>query len=81
MIRAVMFVEPGQRKWKLVAQSSKAYYGIIPALQEFSKDMEREMGELTASMNVGDNKRFSEKDKGFNDEDEQRCAHPRKRQS
>ncbi|KAG9186827.1 hypothetical protein G6011_09935 [Alternaria panax] len=79
MIRAVIFIEPGHKKWKLVAESSKAYYSIIPALQEFSKDLEREMGQLTGLMKIGDNKRFSERNEGLVDEDEQRCGHSRKR--
>lgn len=46
MIRAIAYLDADKATWKMVAQSSKAQYGIIPALQEFSKDLEREMASM-----------------------------------
>ncbi|KAI4707777.1 hypothetical protein J4E89_007405 [Alternaria sp. Ai002NY15] len=80
MIRAVTLSEPGTKKWTLVAESSKAYFGIIPALQEFTKDLEREMGKMTASMTVGNKRQRSDRDEGSTDQGEYISGYQRKRQ-
>jgi hypothetical protein len=80
MIRAVTLSEPGTEKWTLVAESSKAYSGIKPALQEFSKELEREMGNMTASMTVGNKRQRSERDEGSVDGGKYISGHQRKRQ-
>ena len=80
MIRAVTLSEPGTKKWTLVAESSRACFGIVPALQEFSKDLEREMGKMTASMIVGNKRQRSDKDEGSNDQVEYISGYQRKRQ-
>jgi len=80
MIRAVTLSEPGTKKWTLVAESSKAYFGIVPALQEFTKDLEREMGKMTASMTVGNKRQRSDKDEGLVDQGEYISGYQRKRQ-
>jgi hypothetical protein len=61
MIRAIVYTEPGHKKWKLMAESSHAYFGITPALQEFSKDLERNMGDMTAMLSMGEKRSFSER--------------------
>lgn len=38
---------PDKSKWKVVEESSKAQFGIVSALQEFSKDLERAMGRMS----------------------------------
>jgi len=80
MIRAVTLSEPGTQKWTLVAESSKAYFGIVPALQEFSKDLERQMGNMTASMTVDKKRQRNERDEGSIDQDEYMSGRSRKRQ-
>ncbi|KAI4947529.1 hypothetical protein J4E91_006349 [Alternaria rosae] len=80
MIRAVTLREPGTKKWTLVAESSKAYFGIIPALQEFTKDLEREMGNMTASMTVDNKRRRNERDEGSIDQGGYMSGRSRKRQ-
>ncbi|KAF1840785.1 uncharacterized protein K460DRAFT_420656 [Cucurbitaria berberidis CBS 394.84] len=52
-IRAIVYTEPGRRSFQLLAQSSKGHFGIIPALQEFTKELEREMGDMTATLSLG----------------------------
>jgi hypothetical protein len=61
MIRAIVYTEPGHKKWKLVAESSQAYFGITPALQEFFKDLERKMGDMTAMLSMGEKRSFSKR--------------------
>lgn len=80
MIRAVTLSEPGTKKWTLVAESSKAYFGIIPALQEFTKDLEREMGNRTASMTVDNKRQRNERYKGSIDQGGYMLGRSRKRQ-
>ncbi|KAH6392826.1 hypothetical protein HBI08_195820 [Parastagonospora nodorum] len=46
MIRAIVYLDADKTTWKMVAQSSKAQYGITSALQEFSKDLERAMANM-----------------------------------
>tara|TARA_R110002003_G_scaffold1577_4_gene23242 strand:- start:86 stop:577 length:492 start_codon:yes stop_codon:yes gene_type:complete len=46
MVRAIIYLNAEKTQWKIVAESSKAQFGILPALQEFSKDLEREMGRM-----------------------------------
>jgi hypothetical protein len=65
MIRAIVYTEPRKQKWKLMAESSRAYFGITPALQEFSKDLERKMGDMTAVLSVGEKRLFSDRDEEF----------------
>ncbi|KAI4660522.1 uncharacterized protein J4E78_005225 [Alternaria triticimaculans] len=69
MIRAVTLSEPGTKKWTLVAESSRACFGIVPALQEFSKDLERQMGNMTASMTVDKKRQRNERDEGSIDQE------------
>jgi hypothetical protein len=76
MIRAIVYTEPGHKKWRMVAESSRAYFGITPALQEFSRDLERKMGDMTAMLSMGEKRLFSERDEeeredGESDEDKQ----------
>ena len=80
MIRAVTLSEPGTKKWTLVAESSKAYFGIVPALQEFTKDLKREMGKMKASMTVGNKRQRSGRDEGSMDQGEYISGYQRKRQ-
>jgi hypothetical protein len=53
MIRAITYTSSDKTKWKVVAESSKAYFGILPALQEFTKDLEREMGRMSEQHGAG----------------------------
>jgi hypothetical protein len=46
MIHAITYLDADKATWKMVAQSSKAQYGITSALQEFSKDLERAMANM-----------------------------------
>lgn len=72
-ICAVVYMESGKRRPKLVAQISKAHFGITPALQEFSKDLERELGNMTAMLDIGKRKRTFDGDgEETNDRDESR---------
>jgi hypothetical protein len=76
MIRAIAYLTPDKTTWKVLARSSKAHYGITAALQEFSKDLEREMGRMADAevVHVSGRKRktrsglFGEEDEG-NDRD------------
>ncbi|KAF2833247.1 hypothetical protein CC86DRAFT_7156 [Ophiobolus disseminans] len=47
VIRAIVYLSADKSVWKVVAESSRAQFGILPALQEFSKDLEREMGRMS----------------------------------
>ncbi|EUC41419.1 hypothetical protein COCMIDRAFT_58264, partial [Bipolaris oryzae ATCC 44560] len=47
MIRAIIFTEATHEKWRLVTESSKPYFSLTRALQEFSKDLERQMEDMT----------------------------------
>ena len=47
IIRAIVYTEPSSGQWKVLAESSKAHFTINPALQEFTKDLEREIGTAT----------------------------------
>ncbi|KAI4686314.1 hypothetical protein J4E81_008666 [Alternaria sp. BMP 2799] len=80
MIRAVTLSEPGTKKWTLVAESSRACFGIVPALQEFSKDLERQMGNMTASMTVDKKRQRNERNEDSIDQDEYMSGRSRKRQ-
>jgi hypothetical protein len=41
-----VYLVPDKMRWEVVAESSKAQFGILPALQELTKDLEREMGRM-----------------------------------
>jgi hypothetical protein len=51
VIRAIVYTESGRCKWQLLARSSKTHFGITVALQEFSKDLERSMADMTGMEN------------------------------
>ncbi|EUC32884.1 hypothetical protein COCCADRAFT_60560, partial [Bipolaris zeicola 26-R-13] len=46
--------EATHEKWRLVAESSKPYFSISRALEEFSKDLERQMEDMTAMLSLGE---------------------------
>jgi hypothetical protein len=46
VLRAITHLSADKSEWKVVLESSKAYYGITPALQEFTKELQREMGKM-----------------------------------
>jgi len=65
MIRALVYTESEHKTCKLLAESSKAHYGITPALQEFTKDLERQM----AAFSMGGQNQFNETS-GYRDREE-----------
>jgi hypothetical protein len=58
--------------WRLVAESSKSYFSITPALQEFSRDLERQMGDMTAVLSLGEKRSFHERDGDVYEDDASR---------
>jgi hypothetical protein len=46
VVRVITYLTPDKTRWEVVTESSKAQFGILPALQEFTKDLEREMGKM-----------------------------------
>jgi hypothetical protein len=46
VLPAIAYLSADKSSWKEVLKSSKAYYGITPALQEFTKELQREMGNM-----------------------------------
>ena len=49
IIRAIVYTEPSKGKWEVLSESSKAHVSITAALQEFTKDLERKMGDVTGT--------------------------------
>lgn len=52
----------------MVAESSKLYFSITPALQEFSKDLEWQMEDMTAMLSLGDERLCAGKDEDGKDD-------------
>lgn len=51
-MRATVYLTADKSKWTIVAQSSKEHFGILAGLQEFSKDLEREMGRMVEAQSL-----------------------------
>ncbi|KAF1943212.1 hypothetical protein EJ02DRAFT_433334 [Clathrospora elynae] len=64
-IRAIVYTKPDKQEWKMVAESSKEHFGITPALQEFSKELERKMGDMTAMLGLREKRLFNEMEEGM----------------
>ncbi|KAI1539377.1 hypothetical protein PtrSN002B_008941 [Pyrenophora tritici-repentis] len=47
VIRAIQYTEPGQKAWKIVAETRRPISGINAALQGFTNDLERQMEDKT----------------------------------
>ncbi|KAH7085726.1 hypothetical protein BKA63DRAFT_560363 [Paraphoma chrysanthemicola] len=59
VIRAIVYIDAKKTQWKIVAESSKAQFGILPALQEFSKDLESEMGRMAEGARVTEKRKVA----------------------
>ena len=42
-MRAIVYTAPGFAKWRILLEGANEYRGLTAALQEFWKDLEREM--------------------------------------
>ncbi|CAA9958697.1 hypothetical protein CFE70_002208 [Pyrenophora teres f. teres 0-1] len=60
VIRAIQYTEPGQKAWKVVAENRRPFFCINAALQEFTKDLEHQMGAKTSNLSVSGRSHFNE---------------------
>ncbi|KAF1956430.1 hypothetical protein CC80DRAFT_504984 [Byssothecium circinans] len=53
IVRAIVYLEPKNAKWKLLKEAGSPCHGIVAAYQEFSKDLEREMATVCGEFEQG----------------------------
>jgi hypothetical protein len=55
--RAIVYLSADRAQWKMLLEAREACFGITAALQEFTKELEREMGKMAIARIMGDRDR------------------------
>jgi hypothetical protein len=56
-----VYLSADRAQWKILLEAKEACFGITAALQEFTKELEREMGKMAITRIMGDRDRVTKR--------------------